>query len=202
MSNCIDETANEIVDKLYRERERLFRNLQRVRKQLEKYDSLLKNLRKTNVSTDCVYQTQYNGFYRMGRRTTAWYAPYFALLQREKNNPNIDFSTVIQELYDLTNRVEPSFSSKLVATIRPNLPVYDVMVRKQMRVKVPRQTMPNQDRVNALIAEYKRMIKIGAAALKKTRFNKLRDNFKEAFPTYRFTDAKILDLMMWQVDRS
>jgi len=197
MSDCIDDTADEIVDALYREREQIFQNLEEIRNKLESYDYLMKNLLKTDVAKDSRYQRRYNGFYQV-RRSEEWRAKYYDLLECAKRNPKIDFPEVIRKLHDLTNQVEPSFSSKLVATVRPELPVYDTKVRERMRVRVPPQAMIPKDRVTKWIEEYKRMIQIAGAAVRKGKFEKLRDKFRKTFPAYDFTDTKKLDLMLWR----
>jgi len=125
---------------------------------------------------------------------------YYALLEREKHNSKVGFLEVIRKLYDLTGRVEPSFSSKIVATIRPGLPVYDAHVVKHMKVEVPPQTAAKAERITKLAAQYERMTEIAAALVKTDEFRKLQATFDKDFPDYKhFTGTKKLDLMLWQM---
>src|SRR5688500_4764614 len=90
--------------------------------QLARYDSLQTLLRTTDVSANADYQRIFNGFYRMQRRPAEWYQMFFALLEREKRNETVRFGRILDEVHERTGRIEPSFCSKLVATIRPRMP--------------------------------------------------------------------------------
>jgi len=107
--------------------------------QLSRYDKLQRSLCAIDVAADQDYQRTFNGYYRMQRRTRDWYGYFSRLLEREKKNRNITFREVLEETYATKCRVEPSFSSKLIATIRPELPIYDKYVRENLLLSVPRQ---------------------------------------------------------------
>ncbi|MEK6776739.1 MAG: hypothetical protein AABY87_07665 [bacterium] len=167
---------------------------------LQRYDTLQKDLLKKNVSTDQRYQCIFNGFYKMQRRNEDWYQYYFSLLQREKKNRHITFKQAIEQIYTDKHRVEPSFSSKLVATIRPEMPVYDKHVRENLSLQVPAQHKAAENRVEGFIKTYDTLKKEIAALVQDTIFTtKLRPAFDQKFPAYaHFTDVKKLDFLLWQ----
>lgn len=75
---------------------------------------------------------QFNGYYGV-RRNTGWrqrfYACFEAAKSSDKNGRDL-FVEVIEGMYRDTGRVEASFASKLVATLRPEFPIIDSVVRK------------------------------------------------------------------------
>ena len=68
------------------------------------------------------YQRNYNRFYRV-RRGAEWQSVYYEILLREYGNKP-SFAQVITEMYERTGNIEPSFSSKLVATLDTDKPVW------------------------------------------------------------------------------
>jgi hypothetical protein len=196
--NDVSDTARSIIATICHNSELVFRRLHDASDRLADYDFLVKELPARNVSTDASYQRRYNSFYVV-RRNSSWRAHYYRLLQCKKGERKINFCDVIRELHGRTHRVEPSFSSKLIATIRPDLPTYDAEVCRHMNVSVPAPSMPAKERIRRLIIEYDRMINITECALKTPEFEALRKRFDHEFPLYkRFTNRKKLDLMLWQ----
>ena len=96
-----------------------------VSKKIARYADLQERLQQTDVSSDSDYQRTFSGYYRMGQRPPNWYSHYFSILEREKRNSTLLFQDVLNELYNETQRVEVSFASKLLATVRPEKPVYE-----------------------------------------------------------------------------
>lgn len=166
--------------------------------QLRRYDMLQRSLHSTDVSGDREYQRVFNGFYRMQRRPGSWYVFFFLLLEREKSNAALSFPDVFRCVYAATTRLEPSFCSKLVATVRPDLPVYDKHVRENLSLAVPAPHESTQSRLEKFIAAYAELQTLVARLTEADDFSVLRQSFNRAFPEYaHFTDTK-LDLLLWQ----
>jgi len=167
---------------------------------LARYKALLDGLSKKNVAFDLEYQTIFNGFYKMQRRSADWYRYYFALLEEKKYNTAITFKDTIEQIYSDRGRVEPFFSSKLVATIRPEMPVYDKHVRDNLSLKVPGSYKSGRDRVSGFIIMYSSLEQKIAAFVRDPVFtDRLRPAFDKKFNTYaQFTDIKKLDFLLWQ----
>ncbi|MEN9867702.1 MAG: hypothetical protein RL748_3292, partial [Pseudomonadota bacterium] len=93
-------------------------------KGISQYSELMAMFPNSNVSTDAEFQRKFNAFYKVQRRQKLWYEKYYTLMQQQKDGkPN--FADVLDEIYSLTGRYEPSFVSKLVATIDPSKPIWD-----------------------------------------------------------------------------
>jgi hypothetical protein len=166
---------------------------------LRRYDSLQRSLHTSDVSADREYQRVFNGFYRMQRRPRGWYVFFFSLLEREKNNAALTFPDVLQRIYAEMRSVEPSFCSKLVATVRPELPVYDKHVRDNLSLAVPGPHESPESRVQKFVVAYADLEATVGRLAERDEFSILRQSFDEAFPEYaHFTDTKKLDLLLWQ----
>ena len=149
---------------------------------LRSYDYLQRYLGSTDVASDRSFQRTFNGYYRMQRRPKAWYTFYFSFLEREKNNQSITFQQVLKTIYSEMHRVEPAFSSKLVATIRPEMPVYDQWVRKNLSLKEPGKHKPAEVRVKELMTLYSTLEgKVAALVLDRAFTDVLRPAFEKSF---------------------
>jgi len=167
---------------------------------LERYRLLLDDLTTKDVGSDLGYQCIFNGFYKMQRRSEDWYRYYFKLLETKKNDPDVTFQTTIEQIYADKHRVEPSFSSKLVATIHPDRPVYDKHVRENLSLTVPAQHISADKRLKGCITMYAALEQKVALLIKDPLFTtRLKPAFDAKFHTYaRFTDVKKLDFLLWQ----
>ena len=166
---------------------------------LSRYDTLQQSLETVDVSVDPGYQRMFNGYYRMQRRRQDWYEFFFSILQSEKNNKAITFREVFERVYGERRRVEPSFCSKLVATIRADMPVYDRHVRENLLLVIPRPQERPEKRVEQFLLVYADLQAKQSHLVGAERFPTLRRAFDERFPAYaHFTDTKKLDLLLWQ----
>jgi hypothetical protein len=103
----------------------------------------------------------------------------------------------LEELQIKTGRIESSFASKLIATLDPNLPVVDSIVLNNMGLRLPAYNASN--RKEKVIAVYQELTTRLNEMLRDERFRLLKSRFVLAYPDYRFTDLKILDLLIWQL---
>jgi hypothetical protein len=77
------------------------------------------------------FQRRFNGFYGV-RRNAAWRSAFYRIFEAAKGleaPPSDLFRQSLLELERVTGRVEASFVSKLVATLRPEAPVIDSVIR-------------------------------------------------------------------------
>ena len=90
----------------------------------------------TDVGYDADFQRFYNRFYRV-RRNVEWQAHYYVIMEREKTSPSTEFADALREMHELTGNVEASFTSKMIATLHPDRPIWDslVLARLGLRLK-------------------------------------------------------------------
>ena len=159
---------------------------------LKKYCYIMERLHKIDVSTDRDFQKAYNGFYRLRQRSADFYACYYGYLEQQKNNAALNFEDVLTYLYENTGRVEASFSSKLLATVRPELPIWDSFVLKNLGLRAPNYNCKNRlRRVAALYDQICRWYQSGKAAECVAEFDGL-------YPGTNITDTKKADFILWQ----
>ena len=167
--------------------------------QLSRYDRLQTQLRSTDVMTNHEYRKTFIGYYRMGQHQPQWYEHFFSLLEREKHNATVTFPDVLAELYRTQGRLEASFSSKLIATIRPDKPIYDKFVRQNLSLVVPPLRLPPDTRIRKFLELYSLIEAKTNTLVQHASFQELKDAFDEKFPRYaHFTDIKKLDFLLWQ----
>ncbi|MCH6269363.1 hypothetical protein [Neobacillus citreus] len=103
---------------------------------IEKYQKIMDLVHQVDVSRDQEFQKIFNGFYRVRQRTPLFYETFFSFMERNKENPP-SFEDTITYIYEQQDRFEASFSSKLVATLNPSMPIWDSVVLKNFGFKQP-----------------------------------------------------------------
>ena len=112
---------------------------------IERYKYLIENVQTENLINSIIYQRNYNYFYRV-RRNTSWRQIYYSIFEQEKKSVP-SFERIIREIWNKTGRVEASFSSKMVATIDPEMPVWDKYVLQNLHIKID-GTKTKEERLN------------------------------------------------------
>jgi len=111
----------------------------RARKGISQYLEIMALLPAVDVSSDQDFQRKFNAFYRIRQRPREWYQKYYHLMQLLKESKP-SFEEVLDQLHSAMGRYEPSFSSKLVATLDPEQPIWDKYVLKNTHTKIPSYT--------------------------------------------------------------
>lgn len=162
---------------------------------LRKYCWLQANVEECDVSTDYVFQTRFNDFYKV-RRAAQWRHRYYKLMQASKGN-GITFATALYELRDQTGRLEASFASKLVATLDATKPVIDRFVLNNFGLHLPDYSMSNREA--RTIDLYEKLCSSYAAMMGSPVRDMICDQFRERYPWADITDLKKIDLVLWQM---
>ena len=162
---------------------------------LKKSCQIQADLLTTDVARDRAFQTRFNGFYRI-RRNTEWQSAFYALLQRQKSEPQ-SFEGVLSALHVATGRVEASFASKLVASITRDQPVIDAFVLKNLGLRLS-PVGSAQLRRARVVAAHDRIGRIFADYLATELGRHLIMRFEECYPDRHLTPVKMLDLILWQ----
>jgi hypothetical protein len=167
---------------------------EKIRKGLKKYEWLMDNLKKVNVSQNLEFQRKYNGFYKV-RRGKEFRDKFYKKLESLKGK-NPTFEEVLTYFWKESKHIEASFSSKFVATINPNLPVLDSEVLRNLGLKNPSGT--DKDRLNKTIKVYGEIRRLHAKRLNSKEGKAQVSEFNKRFPNSGITDTKKIDLILWQ----
>ena len=165
--------------------------LDKVETGIDKYNWIMKRIHEVDVSTDAEFQKHYNGFYRMRQRPTNFYKSYYIYLEQNKYNQELTFEDIVTYLYQETGSVHASFSSKLLATVNPNMPIWDKFVLQNLGLRTPYYYEKN--RLQKTVQLYQRICdwyNSGEALEKLNEFNRL-------FPDVDISDVKKVDFILW-----
>jgi len=171
--------------------------IKKAEKGISQYLEIMSLLGEVDVSKNQRFQKRFNSFYRVRQRKPNWYKSYYEFLEENKNN-KITFNKTLDHFKSELGRYEPSFSSKLVATINPNKPVWDIYVLKNTGHKAPSYSSKSkfEDAKSAYksIEEwYKEFLKTGEA-------KKIINSFNEVIKEHdKITDLKKVDFVLWQM---
>ena len=163
---------------------------------IQKYQYLRNALQATDVSTDEDFQRAFNGFFRMRQRSQSYYDDFYCYLERHKAI-GVVFEDVLAYLYEKHGKIEMSFSSKMVALVNPNLPIWDsIVAEKHFGLKKPSTYCKNRfekcvEKYAAYCDQYAVYMQSEDAQQKIAKFNRL-------FPGTDISDVKKVDFILWQ----
>lgn len=163
---------------------------------LLKYLHIMERINKTDVSKDLEFQKRFNGFYRIRQRKPEFYMEYYNFMEEHKGE-DVTFDLVLSHFHNKLDRVEASFSSKMVATLNPNLPVWDEFILKNLGLKKPAYGTKN--RINKTVDLYNNIVKWYEDFLPTDNAKKMIELFDEKYKGVNITDTKKIDLILWQI---
>ena len=170
--------------------------IEKIQSGIKKYQYLRQQLFATDVSTNQDFQRIFNGFFRMGRRTKAYYSDYYCYLQQHKKT-GISFSDALTYLYQKYGRLEMSFVSKMVALVEPTFPIWDSVVTKgHFGIIAPSANVIN--RLQKGIEKYEQYRYRYGTYMQSDEARKKIVEFDTLFPETDITDVKKLDFILWQ----
>jgi hypothetical protein len=173
--------------------------IERARKGIGRYLAIMELFLETDVSTDKDFQRRFNGFYRIRQRPPEWYEEYYSYMQNQKNQKPT-FSNVLRHLYSTLRRYEPSFSSKLVATIDATLPVWDSVVLGHASLKSPLYTSKNK--VHQAEMVYNKLEMWHRVLMKSDQGTLILQTFRDMVLEHdKISDLKKIDFVLWQSRR-
>lgn len=180
---------------------------------LSSYEKTL-SLYETNVAIDDKYQKNFTSYYRV-RRDAAWLTKYYAFMEENKNNANLKFNDIITYLSTIPHKVkkssvnptgfattiEASFSSKMLATIQPNHPIWDSQVMRFLGIRIP-HNLTQEKKLKYIIKIYEQLsLDVGAFINTEKGHNYIKQ-FDYHFPEYsKFNSYKKIDFYLWNLGK-
>ena len=163
---------------------------------LDKYQFIVDQLKKTDVSVDADYQRTFNGFYIV-RRNEAWRTVYYTHFESIKNGTPT-FASILMHLYECIGNIEPSFSSKMLATICPDKPIWDRYVVQNLNMELLGGT--KEERLNHAILLYTDIENWYADFLHTDKANECIETFDRILPDYKhISNIKKIDSILWSI---
>ena len=153
----------------------------------------LKN--KTDVVANFDFQRKFNGFYKI-RRNVVWREKYYKIFEEMINDCQNSFDKILYAIFKQTGRVEASFSSKMLASINSNSPIWDSNVLSNLGLPQPKGK-GEQKLVNA-IQIFHQLELIYNDLLADADLQFLIDEFDKCFPQAKnISIVKKIDFYIW-----
>ena len=163
---------------------------------LDKYRYIMEQVSITNVAVDTDFQLTFNGFYIV-RRNESWRKSYYEYFESVKNGKPT-FENIITYLYESTGNIEPSFSSKMLATILPEKPIWDRYVVQNLNVQLTGAT--KEEKLKNAILLYADMEKWYADFLETEKGQECISEFDRVLPDYKgISSIKKIDSILWSI---
>ena len=163
---------------------------------LDKYQYIMEQVSTTNVAADTDFQRIFNGFYIV-RRNETWRKVYYEHFESVKNSTPT-FASIITYLYEYTGNIEPSFSSKMLATIQPEKPIWDRYVVQNLNIQLTGTT--KEEKLKNAIMLYAEMEKWYAHFLKTEKGKECIAEFDRVLPDYKgISQIKKIDSILWSI---
>lgn len=175
---------------------RINRAIVKIKPGLQKYLNISNMINKVNVSENEEFQKAFNGFYRVRQRPKGFYEKFYTFMEENKEN-SPSFEKTLLYIYEELGRVEASFSSKLVATINPSLPIWDTVVLTNLGLKAPPYYKKN--RIVETISLYNEIIEWHSNFLEKEEARNLIGLFDREYPNTGISNIKKIDFILWQI---
>lgn len=163
---------------------------------IERYVSIISGVEDVDISKDTAFQKEFSYFFRV-RRNASWKEIYYGLFESYKSDANLSFEKVLCEIYRQTGRIEASFSSKLIASLDPSMPIWDSIVLSKLQLVPPKGT-DKELRIEKTIAMYESIVDWYRDFLKSEKAKEWICAFDKEFPEFvELSDVKKIDFILW-----
>ena len=171
-------------------------NLENRKKDVENYSDIMKRVWDVDVSSDVNFQRKFTHFYRL-RRNDEFRKEYYILFEKCKSKPDLSFEFILRDIFEKTGRIEASFSSKMLATINPDMPIWDSIVLSKLNMK-PGAYQDKEKRLVEAVELYREIEYWYKGFMQSEGSADFLNAFDEAFPEYQwFSSTKKVDFLLW-----
>lgn len=166
------------------------------------YADIMKKIEEKGFKLSDDFKKKFNGFYRIRNRSAKWYHAFYTLFDELLNDTKhgtkkADFEDILNSLYKSTGRIEPSFSSKLLHTFKPDMPIWDSIILKSLGLEPSQKKEPSK-KVKEDVKIYNEIAKQFSDHLNDPGVQEALKEFDSKFPKYKtISETKKLDFILW-----
>ncbi len=161
---------------------------------LDKYNDVIKHENSTSIT----FRRKFNAYFRV-RRNPSWQKSFYSLFEILWNSNNVSFESIIRDLYEKTGQVEPSFSSKMLHILNPEMPIWDQYVLKNLGFKTTLKGTP-EEKIKDAVDTYNSITKFYIDYLNSKEGKILIKQFDLNLPSYsKISNIKKLDSILWKI---
>lgn len=163
---------------------------------LDKYKYIMEWVKRTNLSVNTDFQRTFNGFYIV-RRNEEWRKVYYEYFENVKTETPT-FASIITRLYECTGNIEPSFSSKMLASIFPDKPIWDRYIVQNLNMKLVGKT--KEEKLQNAIKLYADIEQWYEEFLQTDKAKECIALFNQMLPDYKdISNIKKIDSILWSI---
>lgn len=167
------------------------------RRSVERVLELMRVRTNPALATDPNYRRTFNGYYRMGRKSDAFYRHFFSMLREAASAPSPpSLRAILQNLHDSTGQRHLSFGTKMLATITDDAVIFDRNVATHFGVRST--PLPRQDWLSEALRRYGEIWQGIQAFTQAREWQQTRALFDQAFPNAaHLSEMRKADLIIW-----
>jgi hypothetical protein len=177
---------------------------------IDVYRFLSDRFRRSNVSSDTVFQFVFRSFYRLDNAglTGTFKIRYFELLEANRGKESIDLTSIVAQLYELPNRkshntLQFSFATKLANTVNCSYPIYDSKVGLMFDFQVPANYKAFEVRLSEYMDLYADIQATYARIISNSDLLGARRTFRQVYAVdeSQVPETKVIDFIVWQAGK-
>ena len=166
--------------------------LKRRKKDIQRYIEIMQL---SDEPMSPVFQRKFTAFYRV-RRNEVWRSDYFNLMDTYRGKADVTFGEILLRLYQKSGQIEASFASKMLATLDPNMPIWDRNVLNYLGFHLTGKT--RELKISNAVVLYDRICRWYKALLQTEDAKLLIARFDQAFPEFcSIGETKKVDFLIW-----
>lgn len=190
----------------YMDRQKLYATIKRAQEGIYQYLEIMDLFPSVNVAENKKFQFKYRAFY-MREATNlpeGWYKEYFSIME-DGRKTKITFYDVLSRLHEVSkkilvdkkDRVDASFSSKLVHTLDTTKPILDQFVYRNTGIGPP--TYNREDRLRPARSVYEEIEKWYKDFLPTHDGQLVIECFNQRVKeNYKISDLRKVDFVLWK----
>lgn len=154
---------------------------------------------KVNTPSFCgpEFQRRFNAFYRVRQRPKTWYEAFYDIFRKCYKSP-MSFKEVLTEMFERTKRLEPSFCSKLIATLNPDMPIWDKYVLQWLGFPKNDEPKGKKQKIEYFASIYRMITKEYNGHFSDSNIEEAIKRFDASIPEGKnISKMKKLDFMLW-----
>lgn len=195
LKSVFDPTENsDLVSLIIQNKEEILSKLDV--KMMNTYRWLQEELYRRDVSSDQEYRKKFSGYYRMRFVTEKYRDAFFDLFEKMKHEQEPTFKAVSYALYEVDQKHEFSFISKMLHTLDPHKPIFDSQVCEVLQLRHYYQSsfeskVQQDEKALVCISDAYEEMKASEGV------NKMLMHIDRYTPGYQMTDEKKMDFILW-----
>lgn len=147
------------------------------------------------------FRKTFNGYYKLRQRSAKWYDKYYSLFESQFC-ADCSFEDLLREMHTVNSSLEVSFISKLIATVNPQMPIWDQYVVRNIGLEsewLCSSRLPKEKRIQKAVEIYNKIVKWYSDFLNDETGKACIKLFDQLLPQYKdkLSDTKKIDCILW-----